>query len=189
MPQANFADGTKVCSNRLCELAGQPQPLTNYSRDKDRQDGLRSNCNVCRNKTKRGPRRSPEWNAQKKQEKEEKRTEKRTAMIVSGMNKVVAQQGTIVEEMAAQWVHAAGGISEMANDFWATMRTANETTKIRGYQATMALMKDASALQQARQQDVGTIPDEVLDELLKERLMKLAELRGHIIDGELANEN
>jgi hypothetical protein len=77
----------------------------------------------------------------------------------------------------------------MANDFVATMRTASETTKIRGHQALMSLMKDASAIQQSKQQDIGTVPTEILEQMFKEKLMKLAELRGHIIEGELVNDN
>jgi hypothetical protein len=187
MPHANFAEGTKVCSRPDCQLANQPQLLTNFGRWKKSADGVRPNCKACEKRNAKPPwRLSPEVQAAKREQAQEKKTAQRTALVIQGMNKVAAQQGTLTEELAAQWVHAAGGIGAMANGFWATMKTASETTKIRGYQATIALMKDASAIQQSKQQDIGTISDELLDQLLRERLIELAEMKGDIIEGEEA---
>ena len=41
-------NGLKVCSNPNCIHQGNPQPIINFDKNKDKKDGLHSNCKDCR---------------------------------------------------------------------------------------------------------------------------------------------
>jgi hypothetical protein len=120
----------------------------------------------------------------KKQEKEEEKAAQRTSLVVKQINKAVAQHGTITEELAAELVQSGGGVRAIANDFWGTMGSASETTKIRGYQAVFALCKDASSIQAANQRDLGTVSDEELKAMVEEAKKEWLIAEGHMIEGE-----
>ena len=49
MPSAK--DGMKICSNPNCVHNGEPQPVSNFNKNKSRKDGLQYYCKDCEHKT------------------------------------------------------------------------------------------------------------------------------------------
>lgn len=175
MPQADFKAGTKVCERAKCALAGIPQPLANFTKHKDRPDGLRGECRACHAVVTKEYKPGGEKNDPVKDARE--KIKKESVKVGTAIAKVAKQAKSVtgVEELASNIMSSFGGAKQFADRLVNTIDDVDcsSANKIRGLLGAASIVGEASKIQAASAQDLDLMTEEEMDAKIRELLREV----------------